>query len=203
MFDEYLPSDCSFVGIDSDEESLNIAKERSKKWNRESSFMILDLETNANDIPPCDLTLAFNIFPYIKDLDRFVDILSRRVPRGILAIRQYDGASIRFGPMPTKSRQTIECDLRLSTENSSIFKHYDMDRTFECLKKSKYSINEYDFELFKRISPFPEEFLPYYTETLKWTAEHISEKSSNYLLEWLENDTMRYFYEVDLVAILS
>ena len=206
LLNDIIPNDCTFIGIDEDQESLALAKEKSNSWSRKSSFLCLDLENEADKIPPSDLTLAFNIFPYIRNLDKFIEQISSRIPRGILAVRQYDGASIRFGPMPTKKRQTIESDLRLSTENSQKFYHYDLDRTFECLRKSNYNIQEFGFELFERTSPFPEEFIPYYNETLSWTAEHLSEHSSKYLKNWINEDPLlkeRYFYEVDLVSILS
>lgn len=130
LLNQLLPDDCEFIGIDSDSESLSIAANKSKDWNRKSSFIQLDIEKDALNIPPSNLTLAFNIFPYIQDLDKFINVLSRRVPRGTLVIRQYDGASIRFGPMNTAMRQKMEIELRAATENSQKFHHYDLDRTF-------------------------------------------------------------------------
>ena len=111
LLNEILPVECEFIGIDSDIESLEIAISRSKTWSRKISFMQLDIEKDAASIPSADLTLAFNIFPYIKDIDKFINILATRTPQGTLAVRQYDGASIRFGPMPTAMRQKIEQDL--------------------------------------------------------------------------------------------
>lgn len=201
-----FPIECEFVGIDSDEESLQLAVERSKSWDRKVSFMQLNIEKDALKIPASDLTLAFNIFPYIKNLDSFISVLSSRTPRGVLAIRQYDGASIRFGPMLTSERQKMEMDLRVATENSQKFRHYDLDRTFNSLRKSAYENSSYEFELFARSSPFSEEFIPYYKETLLWTCQHLSDSSAEYLLKWMNEDPQmlnRYFYEVDLVALLS
>jgi SAM-dependent methyltransferase len=206
VLDQFFPNECEFIGIDSDEELLHMATQRSASWQRKTSFIQLDFEHEAAQIPASDLTLAFNIFPYIRDLDTFVDILSRRTPRGTLAIRQYDGASIRFGPMPTSKRQEIEIDLRVATESSQRFHHYDLDRTFYVLRNSSYQQCRYEFELFERSSPFSSDFLPYYKDTLLWTSQLISEKSADYLRTWINDDpTMqnRYFYEVDLVAMLS
>ena len=206
VLNQFLPTECEFIGIDCDEELLNAAIQRSTSWQRKASFLQLDLEHETSRIPPCDLTLAFNIFPYIQDLDSFVKVLSRRVPRGMLAIRQYDGASIRFGPMPTSKRQEIENDLRVATENSQRFQHYDLDRTFNVLHHSSYQQCNYEFELFERSSPFPIDFLSYYNETLHWTCQLLSEKSVEYLRAWMDADPLmqnRYFYEVDLVALLS
>lgn len=206
LLDQALPNDCEFIGIDSDANSLDIAIKRSKLWNRKSSFLQLNLEKDASQIPAGDITLAFNIFPYINNLDSFIKVLSSRTPRGFLAIRQYDGASIRFGPMPTSERQKIEASLRVATENSQKFHHYDMDRTFCALHKSAYEHCEYNFELFERTSPFSEDFIPYYKEMLLWTCQQLSDISAKYLHNWINAEASikeRYFYEVDLVALLS
>ncbi len=120
-------------------------------------------------IPPSDITLAFNIFSYIQNLEAFINNISSRTPRGTLVIRQYDGASIRFGPMPTFQRQKIEIDLRLATETNEIFRHYDLDRTFNSIYKSTYDSCELYFELFERTEPFNCNFIPYFKETLNWT----------------------------------
>ena len=206
LLNNILPVDCEFIGIDSDEESLSLAAQKSKFWNRKVTFLQLDLERDVLKVPPSDITLAFNIFPYIENLDSFIESLRERSPHGVLAVRQYDGASIRFGPMDTSIRQKMELDLRIATENSSKFHHYDMDRTFTALQKSKYQTREYNFELFERVSPFDSDFIPYYQGTLLWTCEHLSEVSANNLREWMNEDPLlknRYFYEVDLVALLS
>ena len=77
--------------------------------------------------------------------------------------------------MDTAIRQKMELDLRIATENSQKFHHYDMDRTFSALHKSNYNNFEYSFELFERVSPFDENFIPYYQGTLIWTIQHLSE----------------------------
>lgn len=206
LLDKVLPEYCEFIGIDSDYESLKIAKSKSKKWSRKASFIKMDIEQDAQKIPACDLTLAFNIFPYIKNLDIFIETLSSRSPKGTLAVRQYDGASIRFGPMPTHQRQEIETSLRVAMESSQKFHHYDMDRVYSALKNSYYKEIELGFELFARNSPFPDEFIPYYTGTLNWTMQHISDNVASYLNRWMKEDASllnRYFFEVDLIALLS
>ena len=53
---------------------------------------------------------------------------------------------------------------------------------------------------------FESDFIPYYTETLEWTLQHLSDASAERLRAWIKDDpnlTNRYFYEVDLVALLS
>ena len=206
LLNEILPTDCEFIGIDSDIDSLKIAISRSKSWSRKTSFIQLDIEKDATSIPSADLTLAFNVFPYIKNIDKFLSILKTKSPHGTLAVRQYDGASIRFGPMSTVMRQKIEQDLQIATGNSKKFRHYDLDRTFVALRNSLYTNFEYSFELFERISPFDHDFIPYYEGTLLWTCQHISDTSAEFLNNWINDNvqqTNRYFYEVDLVALLS
>ncbi len=206
LLDQFLPDDCEFIGIDSDKGSLELAAARSKSWKRKVSFRQMDIEKDASQIPPCDLTLAFNIFPYIADLEAFINALSLRSPRGTLAVRQYDGASIRFGPMDTADRQKMEMDLRIATEKSQKFHHYDLDRTFEALHRSAYTKFDFGFELFARTSPFEADFIPYYEGTLLWTCQQLSDASAERLHKWIAEDPLganRYFYEVDLVALLS
>ena len=205
--DKVMPKDCEFIGVDCDPASLDVAKAKSINWQRKTSFLRLDIEKEVDKIPSADLTLAFNIFPYISDLDIFLHRLSLRIPKGILAIRQYDGASIRFGPMSTAERQKLETSLRVATESTQHFHLYDMDRTFHALYSSEYDHVNCWFELFERTSPFDESFIPYYRDMLLWTCDHISENSSRFLHNWLNEDQNykmnRYFYEVDLVAIVS
>jgi len=206
LMNSVLPLNCEFIGIDSDKESLALAAQRCKSWNRKVTLLQMDLEKDVSLIPPSDITLAFNIFPYIDNLDLFIKSLWERSPHGFLAVRQYDGASIRFGPMDTSIRQKMEQDLRIATEKSQKFHHYDMDRTFLALQNSNYKKIEYNFELFERVSPFDADFIPYYQGTLSWTCQHLSEVSANNLRKWMDEDplmTNRYFYEVDLIALLS
>jgi len=68
LLDQFFPTECEFIGIDSDEELLNMAVQRSSSWQRKVSFLQLDLEQETSRIPSSDLTLAFNIFPYIRNL---------------------------------------------------------------------------------------------------------------------------------------
>ena len=169
-------------------------------------FLKLDIEKEVDQIPSADLILAFNIFPYIDNLDLFIKSIFCKNKQGTLAIRQYDGASIRFGPMPTNERQQIESDLRVALENNTNFRHYDMDRVYTAIHSSPYQNKTIEFELFERTSPFDSKFIPYYTGTLNWTAQFLSEASSIFFDKWMQEDPHflnRYFYEVDLMALLS
>lgn len=204
LLNEVLPTDCVFVGIDGDDEALASAAARSAAWRREVSFLKLDLETDASQIPSADLTLAFNVFSYITDLGAFLDLLAERQPRGALAVRQYDGASIRFGPLATSERQRLEADLRVATDRSERFRHYDLDRAWDIMHESPYYNGVYEFELFARTSPFPTAFADYYHGTLEWTRNFLSPDGAAKLDAWMaRQNNSRYFFEVDLVAILS
>lgn len=205
LLNTIFPDYCEFIGIDSDRDSLAFAESRSKSWSRKTSFIQLDLNKEVDKIPTADVTLAFNIFPYIDNIDTLLFALSARKPRGLLAVRQYDGASIRFGPMPTDKRQNLETSLRIATDNSSRFRHYDMDRAYMAIRTAPYKKCDCYFELFERTYPFTEDFIPYYEEMLRWTCDHVSDSLSSYLSEWLEDSDIkhRYFYEVDLCALLS
>jgi SAM-dependent methyltransferase len=206
LLNEVLPPECEFVGVDGDEAALGLASQRAQHWQRPVSFVNLELETDVPDIPAADLTLAFNVFSYIQDLGSFLSSLAGRQPAGVLAVRQYDGASIRFGPMPTIDRQQLESTLRASTSRSARFNHYDLDRAFDLLHRSPYKQGTYEFELFVRVSPFPDEFLDYYRQTLEWTRDLLSAVSTEKLDAWIRRGDevpYRYFLEVDLVAMLS
>ena len=43
---------------------------------------------------------------------------------------------------------------------------------------------------FERVSPFDENFIPYYQGTLIWTIQHLSEVSANNLKKWMEADAL-------------
>jgi SAM-dependent methyltransferase len=206
LLDQYLPGDCEFIGIDSDEQLLDSSRSKSLFWKRKSSFINLDLEKDTDKIPNSELTLAFNVFPYINNLAGFLETLSKREPKGILAVRQYDGASIRFGPLATKKRQEMDNELRVALDYSRKFKHYDIDRTISALSNSAFKFKEKNFELFERLYPFTNEVLEYYKEMLLWTSQFLSEINSDYLKDWVSKIPQRkdgYIYEVDFTAILS
>jgi len=205
LLNSALPPDCRFIGIDNNEDSLKLARSRSRTWARSVVFMNLDIEKQANLIPPADLTLAFNIFPYISDLPAFLEVLSARHPHGAVAVRQYDGAALRFGPLSTVFRQRSETELRVAVEGSRQFRHYDLDRVFSALDASSYENREYGFELFSRFSPYPDDFLDYFHGTLEWTRTFLSKESAEQLEPWISERALEssYFYEVDLVSLLS
>jgi len=201
-----MPKDCKFIGIDADQASLDQAAEMAKNWGREVEFIKLDLNTQADQIPAADLTTAFNTFNYIKDLDGLLDTLAKRVPKGTLVVRQYDGASIRFGPMPTPLRQKMESALYNALAGNESFDHYDLDRSFAALERADYSDKKLHFELFERTRPFSPGLEDYYRNKLDYFHGEMSGEAAEEFGAWIAQnakDPHGYFYEVDLIAWLS
>jgi len=207
LLDSLLPPECEFIGFDSDPEALAVASGMIRGWTRPARFELCDLEADAASIPAADLTLMFNIFPYLTNPGSTLDILSHRPGKGALAVRQYDGDSMRFGPMDTASRAAVESSLRVSTLGSEQFRHYDMDRVFELLHGPWFTERSIGFELFARAAPFPPEFIDYAERTLRWTSDLVSEEAATYVDSWrheiLRRDGSGYWLEADLVAVVS
>ena len=205
LLNEMLPADCEFVGLDMDRDALDIARERSRNWGRRTRFERVDIEADPDAIPAGNLTLAFNIFPYLTDPAKLLSTVARN--GGALVVRQYDGGALRFGPMDVGLRSSVESSLRGSVMSSDQFRHYDMDRVLGLLLNSQFSTREIGFELFARAAPFPEDFLAYYEGTLTWMLDLLSENAADSLRSWLADadgsPQGRYFFEVDLIAVLS
>ena len=208
VLDGILPPECEFIGIDSDPESLRLAESLSRTWGRKSDFLLCDIQSDPDRLPGADLTLAFNLFPYLHEPGHLLECLNARAERGIIAIRQYDGAALRFGPMHVDLRSEIESSLRASMEASTEFSHYDMDRAFSVIQGSRLAIQSLEFELFQRTTPYEADFVDYYSRTIAWTLDHISDQARTHFLRWLTEQSVAepsqgYFWEVDLTAVLS
>ncbi|MCW5297765.1 class I SAM-dependent methyltransferase [Herbaspirillum lusitanum] len=209
---EAVDAECELIGIDLDPECLQKAKKRLQRYSNPKQFLTVDIENNAAALPDADIYLAFNIFPYISDLPALLRALRRKIlPGGSLVVRQYDGALLRVGPMDNKDRQIIDTSLMAALAGSEQFKHYDLDRVFETLRKAEFfECQNIDFETFRRVSPYPEEFKDYFLNTMNWTSRYVSEDAAERLISWMENKTdgasqgsPSYFVEVDLIAWLS
>lgn len=209
LLNSMLPDDVEFLGIDIDEDILRIAEQKSSHWNRKVSFANVNFEDfdGYNEI---DLILAFNIFPYVKDIDKTIDFLYKKInSNGYIAVRQYDGASIRFGPLKHSERILVDSSLYSSLSASNVFLHYDLDRVFSSLRNSKFIVKNMEFEIFSRISPFDKHLKKYLHQTLDWTRLYINKRAQKILYSWEEkflynekiNDA--YFFEVDLVGLLQ
>lgn len=210
LLNKHADRTCEFIGLDADDAALKNAIDRSRGWSRKSVFHRIDIETETHKIPAADVYLAFNIFPYLNDISSFIETLRRKLkPNGCIVVRQYDGALLRFGPMNQVDRLDIEISLQASVLRSEQFKHYDLDRVFEAIQISTFKCKDIEFEVFKRVAPYPAEFLPYLENTITWTLDLISEQAGVRLRDWIgrhreTNFTLpSYFSGTDLVAWLS
>lgn len=207
LLDSVLPPNCHFVGVDNDSESLEIARERAKSWSRTSDFMLCDVTTDYSKIPTGDLILAFNVFPYLPSPRALLEHLHRDGPPSRTVIRQYDGATLRIGPIPTPDRFAIDSSLQAALASSGEFSHFDLDRTYEAILDTGLSIERLEFELTERHAPFPDEFVEYFDGTVEWMNAHLSDDARARLKRALggspTHERSLYFVEVDLVAVVS
>lgn len=204
--DKALPRDCEFVGLDSDAVALAEATERAAAWQRPVAFEQVDVEMAAGELPQADLTLLFNMSPYLPNLEKLLAHLAVR--RGRVAIRQYDGAGLRFGPMETEDRAIIETSLRAALLKSEQFRHYDLDRLYAAIERAPFRTRDTAFELFTRTSPFPPEFAEYYSGTLGWMLNYLSDAAAERLRSWVAARAMNpcpptYWVELDFTAVVS
>lgn len=210
LINRYAPPDCELIGIDSDIAALNIARSSSKEWGRDFSYINMDINASADQLPESDVYLAFNIFPYISDASGVLTALQKKLfPGGTVVVRQYDGALLRSGPRDQDDRSLIDNSLQISVLNSSQFRHYDMDRVFELLSKSCFKNKAMDFEIFRRFSPFDCASSDYIRRTIEWEKTMISDDARKVADAWVRsylddrNAGAAYFVCVDLVAFLS
>lgn len=204
--DKYLPPTCAFIGLDADRSAVAAAASRSNGWSRPASFRQVDLSAPGPDIPEADLALVFNLSPYLPSVDQLLALLATRARH--VAVRQYDGATLRLGPMPMTHRAIIEASLRAAVGQSAQFRHYDLDRLYAALASAPFSQHSISFELFSRVTPIPSECWDYLAGTINWTSQYLSESASELLKSWwrprAEDPALpTYVTEVDLVAVLS
>lgn len=204
LLNDLLPNDCEFIGIDVDDHVLDQAAARAQDWGRSTVFKRVDLNREIDSIPAADTTLAFNVFSFVDDPAKLVESIAMK--GSSLAVRQYDGAALRFGPMGIDLRSSIESSLRASFASRNEPRHYDLDRLMQSLAVSQFAKKEMLFELFARTAPFQDDFRPYYDGFMSWTLNRMSDGVGNAFRLWLdaeEDSAGRYFFEVDLVAVLS
>ena len=206
-----LGAHCELLGFDSDSDALQAARERAQTWAKPSAFESLDFELDSDALPEADTFLAFNVFPYVSNPTELLETLRSKLrPGGCVVVRQYDGALLRVGPMSNQDRQLIDMSLMASVVGSGQFKHYDLDRIFEAITSSGFASKNIDFEVFKRVAPYPAEFEGYLVNTVEWTRKYISSEARDRLDDWFRargpsasSNVPSYFMEVDLVAWLS
>ena len=199
--DDVLPASCELIGCDHDHAALTEALNRASCWQRKTCFERRDLCDDKHDLPDADVALLFNVSAYIPNLDCLLQRVSRNVRH--LLIRQYDGATMRFGPMSTTDRALIDDSLRSSVANSRQFHHFGIDRVHQAIHRSTYANRDIEFEAFSRTSPFPAEFTRYFERMLDWTRACLSPAAAERLELWRTATQSAYFCEVDLVASLS
>jgi SAM-dependent methyltransferase len=204
LLDKHLPSTCEFVGVDGDATSLELASERARAWTRRAEFVLCDIAAEPHRIPRADLMLAFNLFPYLPDVASLLSQLYDDRTAERIVVRQWDGDTMRIGPMSTEDRFAIDSSMRAALEGSASFDHYGIDRTYELLRGAGFEIERLDFDFMQRHAPFPTSFEDYFRGTLAWMREHLSDDARQRLNRALdEADGSLYFAQVELVAVVS
>lgn len=202
--DKVLPADCEFVGIDADPQALALAHKRARRWDRKSKFLRCDLVADLASLPSADMVLAFNMLPYLPNALEMLEHLREKASR--IIIRQYDGDTMRIGPMPPDERHSIDRALHAALGKHGDPSHYDLDRAFHLIHASTLAIESLDFELTRRCAPFSSEFAAYLEGTIEWMRMHLPDDTRHLLdhtLARLGNGDALYFTQVDLIAVLA
>lgn len=207
VLNEELPIECEFVGYDTNVKALKEARLRASSWRRPTRFEPLDVGRNPSGVVDSDVTLLFNVLCYLDQPHQLLDALhSRPGGPGLIAVRQYDGDALRFGPMLTRDRAYLDAALRERLETRTDLRHYDLDRTFAALFDSKYRLLDMWHELYSKFAPFSDGEWPYIQAMVAWmlTTSQVEPTACERWLEAAQGPCgMGYFYEVDLVAILA
>lgn len=206
VFNDIIPSECKFIGVDLDKSSLEEAKKRSEKWSRESEWLEIDINKEPEKIPPADLALIFNFSSYIENLDRFFAIISPEKGFNKIALRQFAGDEIKFGPFTINEQSSIDFSIKNSIGGSKQIRYFDMNRMIESASKLGRVTKFREFELFQEFSPFKNSTWPYIKGTVEWTSERMPESEKIIVNNWLEKanikDESLYFFSIDWTALL-
>lgn len=210
LISQHADLSCELYGIDADEKALSIAQERCMRWPQKMHFSCINLDSHAKDLPEADVYLAFNVFPYVRRIDELLEAIRKKLTiGGALIVRQYDGALLRLGPMDQRTRLIIDSALQASVLGSTQFRHYDMDRVFETINNSSFKNKTISFDTFHRVSPYPQEFLEYFYNSIQWIHDLVSEDAQKELVRWFKNiqsdnsGVSSYCVESEMVAWLS
>lgn len=201
-------SDATYIGIDSDPYSVEIAASKAVSWNRKWDYSVKDIDSEKFNCPDADLIIAFNVFPYLDNARALLSSLKKALrPGGLLVVRQYDGALLRFGPLDQRKRSSIENSLQSSLLSSQQFSHFDLDRIYQLISLSNFDSKKFEFEIYQRYSPYDKFSLEYTKNMLKWTSQNTNVYSGNYIADFLDKiesaENISYFVEFDFVAWLS
>jgi len=209
-FVQVLSDATNIYGIDLDKNSLKLAKEKSKHWPNKTQLIHADFESDDFKLPEAEVYLAFNVFGYVSNPKETLRKIKRQLPPNAqLIIRQYDGAALRFGPMDHFSRLSIDASLYAGVGSSRQFYHYAFDRVFSAIIDAKFKAIDTYLDAYYVTSPYSPEQLSYIRNMLDWTSQQISEVDLSKLDSWAQsnlceqNSNSSYFYETDLVAIVS
>lgn len=205
IFNDIAPPQCELIGIDLDIDILEQAKTLAESWTRPCRFTQSNLK-NPADIPEADIYLVYNMFPYFEDpLNLLSELKQKLSSNGLISIRQYDGALIRFGPMDNDLRFMMNNSLEASVGHSKQFRYYDLDRTYAALTQLRFEKTKIEFEEFQRNSPFTPQFQAYFDNTVNWVIDHVNDPVAGRLKDWLAQSKNKniYFVASDLVATLS
>jgi SAM-dependent methyltransferase len=208
LLDEVMPRSCEFVGVDSDASSIETAQERAANWRRPTMFLTVDVESEPDRLPACDLLLAFNVLPYLPKADTLLEWLRHRGLLRRVVLRQYDGATIRLGPIPPEDRFLIDASLQAALAPSGEFHHYDMDRAFALIRQSGLRSERLDFEFTQRTAPFSCDFQAFVDATVDWTNSLLSDDARELFAQAIagwdpSSPGGAYFVQIDLTAVLS
>ena len=116
-------------------EDKQLIYELFDKEQKETLRTVLSLIIPANEDYKMPSANDVGFFSYIEDANAFINIIKSKINNdGSFVIRQYDGATMRFGPMSYEDRNYIEDSLFNAVGDSKQFRHYDIDRIYEeCL----------------------------------------------------------------------
>ncbi|KRL52904.1 class I SAM-dependent methyltransferase [Furfurilactobacillus rossiae] len=207
IFNDVLPKNCKFIGIDLDENSLKEAKKRSMNNDRECEWIALDVNKEPEKIPSADLAFIFNFSSYIEDISAFLNQLTPEKGFKKIVIRQFLGDEIKFGPFNTHTQTNIDSSIKASMDGSKQIKYFDLDRLMNAVQKSNRKVVFQDFELFKAFSPFSDNAFPYIKGTAEWTAERVPDNERKAINKWIKKAEAKkdllYFFSIDWLSILS
>lgn len=206
LIDSVANNDCEFIGVDIDINTLKYAQNKASTWNRKTTFINCDIEKDIENLEKVDVILVFNMFSYIKKPEVFLMKLYNLLnPGGRIIIRQYDGGTLRIGPMAEELRRTIDNSLLASLSSSKEFHHYDMDRVYKIVQDSPIPNKEFYLELYQKVSPYTITVEKYIEENMNWIKNYVSDYAKEKISDWLDTQfkNYSYFIEVDLVVILS
>ncbi len=201
-----INKNCKLIGVDMNSDSIKLLKQKFESWNRETDYIQCDLENEIEKLPKVDIILIFNILCYFKDPLSLLNQLKNKLNSGgTIIIRQYDGGTMRFGPMDEELRQNFNASIYSSVSNSEQFNHYGMDYIIDIINQSNFENKHIEFETIQKFYPYEKDFELYLRETIEWNIEYSSDLIKNKLNNWYDKNNLKnsYFLEVDLVSILS